>query len=206
MGELILVRHGETRWSRTMRHTSWTDLPLTDRGEEQARALAAVLAGRRIAMTLCSPMARAQRTARLAGLGDLLTDDDLHEWDYGGYEGVTTEDIHATRPGWDLWSDGVAQGPPEHPGESARQIGERADRVLKLADAGLRDANRDGSEGDVALVAHGHFLRVLTARRLGLPPARGALFRLDTGSVSFLGEEHGHPAVSRWNIVPPPAG
>ncbi len=202
MGELILIRHGETEWSREMKHTSWTDLPLTAHGEEQARALVPLLAGRRIAMTLCSPMARARRTAELAGLHAPVTDGDLHEWDYGGYEGVTTDEIHRDRPGWDLWADGVAPGSPEHPGESPQQVGERADRVLKLADSGLRDAERDGG-GDVALVAHGHFLRVLAARRLGLSAAGGAMLHLDTAGIGFLGHEHGHPAITGWNIVPP---
>jgi broad specificity phosphatase PhoE len=201
MGELILIRHGETEWSRSMKHTSWTDLPLTEHGEEQAGALVALLAGRRIRLTLCSPMARARRTARLAGLGDPLTDDDLHEWDYGGYEGVPTEEIHRDRPGWDLWEHGVAPGSPDHPGESPQQVGERADRVLKLADSALRDAERDGG-GDVALVAHGHFLRVLAARRLGLPASGGAMLHLDTAGIGFLGNEHGHPAITGWNIVP----
>ncbi len=200
MGELILIRHGETEWSRAMKHTSWTDLPLTGHGEEQARALVPLLADRRIALTMCSPMARALGTARLAGLGGPLVDDDMREWDYGGYEGVTTQEIHQDRPDWDLWADGVAAGPPEHPGENAAQVGARADRVLKVAEAGLREA--DGEDGDVAVVAHGHFLRVLAARRLGLPASAGAKLRLDTASVSFLGSEHGHPAISRWNIVP----
>jgi probable phosphoglycerate mutase len=201
MGELILIRHGETEWSRAMKHTSWTDLPLTAHGEAQARALVPLLAGRRIATTLCSPMARARRTAELAGLTDPVVDEDLHEWDYGGYEGVTTREIHRTRPHWDLWTDGVAAGSPEHPGERPHDVGERADRVLKLADSASRDAERDGG-GDVALVAHGHFLRVLTARRLGLPAAAGALFHLDTAGVGFLGQEHGYPALTGWNIVP----
>lgn len=201
MGELILIRHGETEWSRTMKHTSWSDVPLTARGEEQARALAPLLAGRRIGRTLCSPMARARRTAELAGLGAVTTEDDMREWNYGGYEGVTTDEIHRTRPDWSLWTDGVAPGPADHPGESPQQVGERADRVLKLAEAGLREA-----DGDVALVAHGHFLRVLTARRLGLPASAGALFHLDTAAVGYLGTEHGGPTLTGWNITPPPAG
>ncbi|MDI5971959.1 histidine phosphatase family protein [Streptomyces sp. SL13] len=204
MGELILIRHGETEWSREMKHTSWTDLPLTERGEEQARALVPLLAGRRIGAVLASPMRRAQRTAELAGLDGPVIDDDLHEWDYGAYEGVTTDDIHRDRPGWDLWADGVAPGPREHPGESPEEIGERADRALKLANAALRDTERAGT-GDVALVAHGHILRVLAARRLGLPASGGAMLHLDTATVSFLGFEHGHPAVTGWNIKPQPA-
>ena len=206
MGELVLVRHGETEWSRRMKHTGRTDLPLTGRGERQAAALAPLLAGRRITAVLCSPLRRARRTAELAGLADVTVDDDLREWDYGGYEGLTTDEIHRERPGWDLWSDGVAPGPPEHPGESARQVGERADRVLKLADAALRDAERPGGgppDGDVVLVAHGHILRVLAARRLGLPASAGGLLHLDTAAVGLLGEEHGRSALTGWNIVPP---
>lgn len=201
MGELILIRHGETEWSREMKHTSWTDLPLTAHGEDQARALAPLLAERRIASALASPMRRALRTAQLAGLPVPVVDDDLHEWDYGGYEGVTTDAVHRDRPGWDLWADGVPPGPDDHPGESPQDIGGRADRALKLADAALREADRTGG-GDVALVAHGHILRVLAARRLGLPASGGALLRLDTATVSFLGTEHGRPVVTGWNIAP----
>ncbi len=204
MGELILIRHGETEWSREMKHTSWTDLPLTGLGEEQARAAGRLLAGRRIASVLTSPMRRALRTTELAGLPSPVVDDDLREWDYGGYEGVTTEEIHRDRPGWDLWQDGVAPGPAEHPGESPREVGDRADRALKLADAALREAAKDG-DGDVALVAHGHILRVLAARRLGLPPSAGALLHLDTATVSSLGTEHGRAVITGWNVPPPPA-
>ncbi|OON82305.1 histidine phosphatase family protein [Streptomyces tsukubensis] len=201
MGELILVRHGETSWSRSGKHTSWTELPLTPLGEEQARSVAPVLAARRIALTLSSPLERAHRTAELAGLTPVFDDDGLHEWDYGGYEGITTVEIHRERPDWDLWTDGVAAGPPEHPGETPQEVGERADRVLKTVDAALRDADLDGEGGDVVLVGHAHFLRALTARRLGLPASAGSLFRLDTGSVSRIGTEHGHPVVSAWNLT-----
>ncbi|MBY8888325.1 histidine phosphatase family protein [Streptomyces sp. PTM05] len=203
MGELILIRHGETEWSRSGKHTSWTDLPLTSRGEDQARSLVPLLAGRRIALTLTSPMARARRTAELAGLRDAVLDPELHEWDYGAYEGITTVEIHRTRPEWDLWTDGVASGPDGHPGESPTQVGERADRVLKQVDAALRDADLDGEGGDVVLVAHAHILRVITARRLGLPASGGALFRLDTATVSRLGTEHDRPVVASWNQQPP---
>ncbi|WP_063737064.1 histidine phosphatase family protein [Streptomyces sp. RTd22] len=196
MAELVLIRHGETEWSRTGKHTSWTDLPLTARGEEQARALRPLLAGRKIGLTLVSPLGRAVETARLAGLTDVRTEADLREWDYGGYEGVTTAEIHETRPGWELWTDGVAPGDVAHPGESPEQIGARVDRVLARIEPELRD--EDG--GDVVLVAHGHVLRVLTARRLGLPPAAGALFRLETATVSRLGTEHGRPALLAWNV------
>ncbi|MFJ4974241.1 histidine phosphatase family protein [Streptomyces coeruleorubidus] len=192
MGDLLLVRHGETEWSRSGQHTSFTDLPLTPNGEEQAKSLAPLLAGHAFALVLTSPLGRAVRTAELAGLTGTVRDADLHEWYYGAYEGVTTEEIHRTRPGWDLWTDG---GPPcadGQPGESPEEVGERADRVLsRVADA--------LPEGDVLLVAHGHFLRVLTARRLGLPPSEGRLFRLETGTVCRLSTEHGRPVIAEWN-------
>ncbi|MBH5334684.1 histidine phosphatase family protein [Streptomyces pactum] len=197
MGELLLVRHGETEWSRDGRHTSRTDLPLTEHGRGQARALRPLLAARRRALTLVSPLARAQETARLAGLDDARTEPALHEWEYGGYEGITTADIRRARPGWQLWTDGVVPGPPGHPGESPEQVGERADRVLARIGPLL---GPDGGKGDVVLVAHSHFLRVLTARRLGLPPAAGALFRLETGTLSRLGTEHGRPVMLAWNV------
>ncbi|MGW5430498.1 histidine phosphatase family protein [Streptomyces sp. NPDC004059] len=195
MGDLLLVRHGETEWSRSGQHTSWTDLPLTGPGEEQAKSLAPLLTGRTYALALASPLGRALRTAELAGLTGVVPDPDLHEWDYGGYEGVTTVDIHRTRPGWDLWTDGVPPGPDGHPGESPREVGARADRVLARLSPAL-------AEGDVVLVAHAHFLRVLTARRLGLPPAEGRLFQLATGTVSRLSTEHGRPVIAEWNRRP----
>ncbi|MGY3205493.1 histidine phosphatase family protein [Streptomyces sp. TE5632] len=194
MGDLLLARHGETEWSRAGRHTGGTDLPLTPGGEDQARSLAPLLAGRAFALVLTSPLLRARRTAELAGLAGAVPEPDLREWDYGGYEGVTTTDIRRARPGWDLWTDGVPSG-PEFPGESAAQVGERADRVLSRV-AGALDA------GDVVLVAHGHLLRVLTARRLGLPPTGGRLFRLETGTLSRLSLEHGSPVLAEWNTRP----
>ncbi|WP_336109936.1 histidine phosphatase family protein [Streptomyces sp. PTD9-10] len=194
MGDLLLVRHGETEWSVSGQHTSWTDLPLTTHGEEQAKSLAPLLTGRTYALALSSPLGRAIRTAELAGLTGAVPDQDLHEWDYGGYEGVTTVDIHRTRPDWDLWTDGVPPGPEGHPGESPEQIGARADRVLARVEKALAT-----DDGDVILVAHAHFLRVLTARRLGLPPAEGRLFELATGTVSRLSTEHGRPVVAEWN-------
>ncbi|MFI9615092.1 histidine phosphatase family protein [Streptomyces sp. NPDC052023] len=195
MGDLLLVRHGETEWSVTGQHTSWTDLPLTGHGEEQAKSLAPLLSGRAFASVLTSPLGRATRTAELAGLAGATPDPDLHEWDYGGYEGVTTREIHRTRPDWNLWTDGVPPGTEGHPGESPAEVGARADRVLaRVADA--------LGGGDVVLVAHAHFLRVLTARRLGLPPAGGALFQLATGTVSRLSTEHGRPVVAEWNTRP----
>ncbi|MEU9288701.1 histidine phosphatase family protein [Streptomyces sp. NPDC048275] len=194
MGDLLLVRHGETEWSASGRHTSWTDLPLTQHGEEQAKSLAPLLAGRTFALALTSPLDRAVRTAELAGLYGAVPDPDLHEWGYGAYEGVTTVEIHRTRPDWYLWNDGVAPGPAEHPGESPAEVGQRADRVLSRVAAALEG-------GDVILVAHAHFLRVLTARRLGLPAADGRLFQLATGTVSRLSTEHGRPVIAEWNAA-----
>ncbi|MGW3364240.1 histidine phosphatase family protein [Streptosporangium canum] len=190
MNEMILLRHGETEWSRDGRHTGRTNLPLTDKGDNQARALAPLVKGRTFDLTLVSPALRARRTAELAGLTDYETDPDLWEWDYGGYEGITTPDIRETRPGWFLWRDGVIPGDAEHPGESAREVGARADRVVARARA---------VDGDVVLVAHGHFLRVLCARWLGLPPENGRHFRLDTGTYSRLGYERDEPVVLTWN-------
>lgn len=198
MGELLLVRHGETEWTLSRRHTSYTDLPLTANGEDQARAVSPMLAQHSIALALTSPLRRARRTAELAGLGDAETEPDLHEWDYGGYEGLTTATIRSGRPGWTLWTDGVVPGPASHPGESPQQVGARADRVL----ARIRPVLASPAGGAVVLVAHGHFLRVLAARRLGLPPAAGALFRIDTGTVSTLGTEHDRPVISKWNATP----
>ncbi|MFJ9558526.1 histidine phosphatase family protein [Streptomyces fuscichromogenes] len=197
MGDLLLVRHGETEWSVSGQHTSWTDLPLTQHGEEQAKSLAPLLTDRTYALVLASPLDRAIRTAELAGLPGVVTDPDLHEWDYGGYEGITTAEIHRSRPDWYLWTDGVPPGPAGHPGESPQQIGARADRVLGKVEAALTDGT-----GDVVLVAHAHFLRVLTARRLGLPPTEGRLFQLATGTVSRLSTEHGWPVITEWNRQP----
>jgi broad specificity phosphatase PhoE len=195
MGELILLRHGETEWSRALRHTGRTDLPLTAAGEAAARALAPALAARPIRAAFSSPAQRAVRTASLAGLTDVKEDPDLWEWDYGGYEGRTTAEIRAERPGWYLWRDGVIPGDADHPGETVAQVGARADAVLGRVRPLL-------AEGDVALVSHGHLLRVLTARWLGLEPAAGRLFRLDTGTLSTLGFEHSQPVISSWNVPP----
>ncbi|MCL2581598.1 MAG: histidine phosphatase family protein [Streptosporangiales bacterium] len=199
MGDLILLRHGQTEWSRTGKHTGRTDIPLTADGEAAAAAVAPLLADRAFAAVFTSPAQRAVRTAELAGLASNgrspKQDPDLWEWDYGGYEGVTTPDIQAGRPGWYLWRDGVIPGDADHPGETADEVGARADRVLSRV-RGILD------EGDVALVAHGHYLRVLTARWLGLPAADGKLFKLDTSTVSTLGTEHGEPVIARWNVPP----
>jgi len=210
MGELILLRHGETEWSRAGRHTGRTDIPLTSKGAADAAALAPMvmrrIAGQRLAAVFTSPAQRAVRTGELAGLGGPgvpgsdggpapKQDPDMWEWDYGGYEGMTTAEIQRKRPGWFLWRDGIIPGGTEHPGETVAEVGERTDRVLKRAAALLPD-------GDVALVAHGHVLRVLTARWLGLPPEYGRLFRLDTGTVSTLGAEHDEPVILTWNVPP----
>jgi probable phosphoglycerate mutase len=197
MSDLILVRHGETEWSLSGQHTSWTDIPLTANGEAQGSALAPLLAEHKICLALVSPMQRAQATAKLAGM-NAVVDPDLVEWDYGAYEGITTREIHRTRPDWNLWTDGVAAGPAEHPGETPEEVGIRADRVIAKAEAALQNSRG----GDVVLIAHGHFLRVLTARRLGLPPSGGALFQLATGTISRLSTEHGRPVIASWNEQP----
>ncbi|QUI34655.1 histidine phosphatase family protein [Streptomyces alfalfae] len=197
MGDLLLVRHGETEWSLSGQHTSWTDIPLTDNGREQARSLAPLIGGFRIGAAFTSPRQRSRETAELAGFPDARVDPDLSEWEYGVDEGVTTVEIHRTRPHWYLFDDGVALGPPEHPGENPRQVGERADRMLAKVDAAL--ANYEGS---VVLFAHSHFLRVLAARRLGLPPSGGSMFVLATGTVCRLSTEHGRPVVASWNQRP----
>lgn len=187
---MVLLRHGATEWSTAGKHTGRTDVPLTPDGEDQARALAPLVKEVPFDLVLVSPAQRARRTAELAGLEAYEVDADLWEWDYGGYEGITTPEIRKTHPGWYLWRDGVIPGDAEHPGESAADVGARADRVITRAKA---------AEGRVALVAHGHFLRVLTARWLGLPPADGRLLKLDTGTYSRLGFEHAEPVVTTWN-------
>jgi broad specificity phosphatase PhoE len=197
MGDLILLRHGETEWSLAGKHTGRTDIPLTARGEEAAASLAPLLAGRDITAVFSSPARRAVTTAALAGLAEPKLDPDLWEWDYGGYEGLTTSQIQiqSQHPGWYLWRDGVAPGDAEHPGETVEQVGQRVDRVLARVTPLL-------SDGNVALVAHGHVLRVLTARYLRLEPSGGRLFQLDTGTVSTLSAEHDEPVISSWNVSP----
>jgi len=197
MGELILIRHGETQWSRSGKHTGRTDVPLTAAGLAAAEALRPALAARHITAAFVSPATRARRTAELAGLTGAKVDSDLWEWDYGGYEGLTTRQIRTERASWYLWRDGVVPGDARHPGETVEHVGARADAVLSRVRPLLR-------HGDVALVSHGHLLRVLTARWLALAPAAGRLFRLDTGTFSTLGTEHAEPVISSWNI--PPAG
>jgi probable phosphoglycerate mutase len=184
-----LIRHGETEWSRSGAHTGRTDLPLTDAGRENAAAVGRWLAGRNFSLVLTSPMSRARETCRLAGYGDAAQlDANLCEWDYGDCEGRTTADIRQETPGWSLWSDG-----PLH-GETIAQVGARADAVL---------ARVGQTEGDVALFAHGHILRILTARWLGLEPDCGRLFALATGSVSVLGYERDTRVITLWNLPVP---
>ena len=193
MGQLILLRHGETEWSLSGQHTGRTDISLTSRGEAVAATLAAPLREMNIVAAFTSPAHRAVRTAQLAGLGDAKLDPDLWEWDYGGYEGRTTADIQVERPGWDLWRDGVIPGDAEHPGETIGEVAARVDAVLARVGPLL-------TGGDVALVAHGHVLRVLTARYLGLEPDGGRLFVLATGTISTLGAEHDQPVITTWNV------
>ena len=173
-----MVRHGETEWSRDGRHTGTTDIPLTEDGESSARELAPRLAGRSFALVLVSPLQRARRTAELAGFPDAEVDADLVEWRYGDYEGITTDEIRETVPGWTVWTHPVPGG------ESAE------DRVV---------ARCQRTAGDVLLVGHGHALRGLAARWLGLPVTDGRLLALDTGTVSVLGHERESPAVLHWN-------
>ena len=195
MGDLILLRHGETAWSLAGRHTGRTDIPLTAHGEAAAAALAPMLARRHFVAVFSSPARRAVTSAALAGLDNAKPDPDLWEWDYGGYEGMTTRQIREQRPGWYLWRDGVIPGDAEHPGETVDQVGQRVDRVLARATPLLAD-------GDVVLVAHAHVLRVLTARYLELEPSAGRLFRLDTGTISTLGTEHDQRVILSWNVPP----
>jgi broad specificity phosphatase PhoE len=184
--EIWIVRHGETAWSRTGRHTGRTDVPLTAVGEAQAAALRERLGGRRFALVLTSPLARALATCRLAGLGEVAqARDDLMEWDYGAYEGRTTPEIREEVPGWSVWTHGVPSG------EAAADVALRARRVLD-------EAARAG--GDVALFGHGHALRVLTACWLGLPPEAGQLFALETASLGVLGHENAVRVLRRWNL------
>jgi broad specificity phosphatase PhoE len=195
MGELVLIRHGETEWSRSGQHTGRTDVPLTEAGRKTAARLAPVLASRHIVATFASPASRAADTARLAGLASPTLDPNLQEWDYGGYEGLTSAQIRQRQTDWYLWRDGVIPGDDDHPGEAADDVAARADAVLARA-APLLDS------GDIALVAHGHLLRVLAARWLGLEPAAGRFFRLDTGTLSLLGFEHDERVICAWNVPP----
>jgi broad specificity phosphatase PhoE len=189
--EIVLARHGETEWSRDGRHTGRTDIPLTDEGRLQARVLGEALGEWSFGRVLSSPLERAVETCRLAGLGDRVEiTDDLLEWDYGEYEGITTPQIREQRPDWYLWRDGCPGG--EQPGDIARRV----DRVVAAVGA---------EREDVALFAHGHVRRVLAARWLGLGPEAGALLALGTGTLSVLGYERETRVVRRWNApVPAP--
>jgi probable phosphoglycerate mutase len=182
---VFAIRHGETEWSLDGRHTGTTDIPLTDNGRRLADLLRPALAGQAFALVLTSPLQRARETCERAGLGGAaVVDADLVEWSYGEYEGRTTAQIHAAAPGWLIFRDGCPGG------ETPAQVGARADRVIARARA---------AGGDVALFGHGHALRVLAARWVGLPPGAGQHFLLDTGTLSVLGDYRGIPAVKTWN-------
>jgi probable phosphoglycerate mutase len=180
---MVLLRHGATEWSLSGQHTGLTDIPLLPLGRDQALAAGKLLSGIAFAQVLTSPLRRARETCSLAGF-DGEPEPDLLEWDYGTYEGMTSAEIRAERPGWTLWTDGVVGG------EGAADVGRRVDRVIERARL---------AHGDTLCVAHGHVLRVLTARWLGLPPVGGRLFALGTGTVSILGWERESPVVSLWN-------
>lgn len=181
-----LVRHGETEWSLSGQHTGTTDIPLTEKGEQQAVQIGEFLQGRNFAAVLTSPLARARETCRLAGFDEnAKLEPNLREWDYGDYEGRTTKDIRKVRPGWSLWADGVPNG------ESIEQVAARAQAVINDAAA---------NAGDVLLFAHGHVLRILICCWLGLPPQDGRLFALATGTVSTLGYEHETRVITALNM------
>jgi len=183
--QVWVLRHGATEWSVSGRHTGRTDLSLTADGEAQALALGRRLAGRPFARVLVSPLARARQTCALAGYGEVAeVDDDLQEWDYGRYEGITSAAIHEQVPDWTVWTG------PCPDGETIAQVAARADRVIERALA---------SDGDVALFAHGHLLRVVTARWCQLDPVEGRRFPLETATVNVLGWEHDVPGICRWN-------
>jgi len=187
MAEVVLVRHGQTEWSRDGRHTGRTDIPLTPEGDADAKALAARLAGRSFGLVLTSPLERARRTAELAGLSAEV-EPDLVEWDYGPEEGRTTEQARETRPGWSVWDDSGL-------GETLDELALRSQRVLDRVRPVLDEGN------DVCLVGHGHALRVLAACWLDLGPHVGQQLVLGAGRLSVLGHEHGCPAVLSWNVA-----
>ncbi len=192
MTQLWLIRHGETQWSADGRHTSRTDLPLTERGRERAAELGKFLAGTKFAAVLRSPMLRAKETCEIAGFGDVaVVDDGLKEWDYGVYEGRTTTEIQAEIPGWSVWKDPIVGG------ETVEQVGARADGVIARALAAA--ATNTDAVVNVALFAHAHILRILAARWVGLEARGGELFALETGSVSVLGWERETRVIQRWN-------
>lgn len=185
--QLWLVRHGQTAWSMSGQHTSTTDLPLTEVGEAAARSLVGSFAGVEFAQVLTSPRRRAAHTAELAGFPDAEIDDDLAEWAYGDYEGLTTPEIQQSVPGWSVWTH------PSPGGESAHDVAERLDRVVARARA---------AEGRTIVFAHGHSLRALAARWLGLDVSEGRLFALDTSTISMLGVDRGTQVVRHWNVDP----
>ena len=193
---LVLVRHGQTEWSLNGRHTSVTDLPLTAAGEQEAVAIKDLLNGHPFGLVMSSPRERAIRTAQLAGYGDqVVIDEDLAEFDYGAYEGLTTPQIIEQRGlGWNLWRNGVPAGAT--PGESAADVQKRAKRVIARALEVMWQGN------DVIAFAHGHFLRAVAAAWLGLRPVDAQAFQLSTATVSVLGFEHAQPVVVRWNTPP----
>ena len=185
MSRLFLIRHGATEWSVTGRHTGRTDISLTEDGRRQAKRLGGRLARERFELVLTSPLSRALETCHLAGFAAVAERvDELLEWDYGAYDGLTTEEIRTERPGWTLWTGGVPGG------ETAMAVGARVDRVIER----VRSLS-----GDVALFAHGHVLRVLAARLLGQPPEAGALYHLSTATISVLGWERQAPVIELWN-------
>ncbi len=185
--EIWLIRHGQTEWSVSGQHTGRTDIPLTEEGRRQATTLRQLLNGRQFSLVLSSPLQRAIDTCKLAGYGDVAeTDPDLVEWNYGDYEGLTTGEILKRRPGWSLWRDGVPNG------EAIEDAAARAESVI---------ARATKAGGDVALFAHGHILRILTACWLELPPTDARLFALGTATVSTLGYEHDQTVISRWNLT-----
>jgi broad specificity phosphatase PhoE len=184
--DVLLIRHGETTWSASGQHTGRTDLPLTERGRQQAEALGVAVASFPVTRTLTSPLQRATETSRLAGLGGTEVDD-LREWDYGDYEGRTTAEIREDVPGWTVWDCPVPGG------ERLDQVAARADRVIEAIEA---------AGGNVAIVSHGHFLRVLAARWLQLPAVEGRRLTLDTATLSLLGHEREVRAIRRWNWPP----
>jgi probable phosphoglycerate mutase len=189
LAEIWLIRHGETEWSLSGAHTGRTDIPLTADGERHAGEIGRYLAGRSFALVLTSPLQRARETCRLAGYGGVAQPDpDLREWDYGAYEGRTSAQIQEKVPDWTIWTSPVPEG------ETIQQVAARASRVIERAVQ---------SGGDVALFAHGHLLRVLTACWLGLPPYAGRLFALTTASISVLGFERGTRVISEWNFTAP---
>lgn len=189
---LWLVRHGETEWSASHRHTGGTDLPLTPAGEAQAVALRSMLGAVNPVLVICSPRARALRTAHLSGIAVDRIDPDAAEWDYGDYEGMTSQQIHQLDPDWTIWT-----GRTPH-GESPTEISERADRVLDRIEPAL-------SEGPVMIFGHGHMNRALAVRWLGMSVTAGGMFALDTAAPCVMGVENGRPALVHWNIVNPAA-